>query len=111
MRWRWRSLFWTAGGHEMLRWSPPMFTAAHWCRAGSQGNLAGCLAMALAHLFCAMLAELKNRLGIFWEDFSLGAPINTRRQFVWPAAGMVDWRCDSMGRHCRAQRLRAWSAR
>jgi hypothetical protein len=52
--------------------------------------------MGLAHLFCAMLAELKNPLAISWGDFSLGAPINMWTQFVWPALRMEGWRCDSM---------------
>src|ERR1700684_452433 len=101
---RWHNRFLSAAARETLQWLLRMFTPARWYLVASWGNSAVCLAMAPAHLFCAMIAELKNPLATFWEDFSLDAPINTRTQFAWPALRMVGWRCDSTERLCRGRR-------
>jgi 3-oxoacyl-[acyl-carrier-protein] synthase III len=54
--------------------------------------------------------EAENRTRTAWGNFCLGARINTRKQFAWLAMRRAVWRYDSMGRHCRARRLPAWSA-
>src|ERR1700686_1132865 len=101
MRLRWRNLLLSAATRETLQWSLRMFIAARWCQGESRENLAGCLAMGPARLFCAMIAKLESPQGTFWGNSSLGAPINTRKQFAWPVLRMVGWRCDSTGRLCR----------